>query len=100
MEDPETWFAIVDADGDGFLSRAEVTNVLRLLFPREHESGALDRELREVWSAWAVDGDRGVDVEHMMDAQHGMLAFYLRKKEQRSQQGTATAAAAAATDVS
>ena len=34
MEDPYTWFAVVDADGDGYLSQAEVTNVLRLLFPR------------------------------------------------------------------
>ena len=91
MEDPRTWFAIVDADGDGYLSQAEVTNVLRLLFPREHESGALERELRELWSAWATDLERGVDAEHMMDAQHGLLAFYLRKKQQRTQPGVATA---------
>ena len=91
MEDPYTWFAIVDADGDGYLSQAEVTNVLRLLFPREHESGALERELREIWSAWATDLEHGVDAEHMMDARHGLLAFYLRKKQQRTQPDVATA---------
>eukprot|EP00937_MAST-01D_sp_MAST-1D-sp2_P006947 g6947.t1 len=83
-DEPRAWFALVDMDGSGDLSKTEVLNVLRLLFPAEHASGALARELDDVWGAWDVQLSGGVTMERAMDPEHGLLAYFTRKKAAQS----------------
>ena len=80
------WFRVVDMNRAGAVGKTEVTNVLRLLFPAEHASGALARQLDDVWTAWDTELCGTLGPDKVMDPEHGLLAFFLRKREQQLQQ--------------
>ncbi len=72
-DDPNAWFAAVDANGDGKLSPAEVLEVLRAQLPCDWR--AIERELRaDLFRRWDPDGDGFIE-RREMTMPGGLLDF-------------------------
>ena len=84
--DPDAWFRVVDMGRRGVVGKVEMTNVLRLLLPEAHASGALATQLDDVWTAWDTELAGAIGPEKVMDPEHGLLAFFLRQRGQQQQQ--------------
>eukprot|EP00662_Eupelagonemidae_sp_cell21_P049640 gene49640-56745_t len=49
-EDPGQWFALMDVDGEGVLTRVEVLDAVKSLV--DADEGALDQLVRRQWARW------------------------------------------------
>jgi Ca2+-binding EF-hand superfamily protein len=62
--DPAAWFRVVDLDGDGALSQAEVREVLKAQLPID--CNLWDEQLPSLWREWDRDGDGTVDQTELL----------------------------------
>jgi len=78
IEDPGAWFAAVDSDGNGWLSRLEVLSALRATCDVE------DLEISEsLWRQWDANGDGRITFEEIFRPQGGLLAYVHRFQRNR-----------------
>ena len=76
---PNEWFALVDLDGDGQLSRKEVIEVLKAQLPINNErlDQVAEDPQSDLWRRWDTDGNGFVDREELLAP--GGLVEYVRE---------------------
>mmetsp|Transcript_5483 Transcript_5483/g.17254 ORF Transcript_5483/g.17254 Transcript_5483/m.17254 type:complete len:321 (-) Transcript_5483:1544-2506(-) len=73
LEDSSAWFAAIDVDGNGWLSRQEVLGAL--LASRPLDEDALERSLDHLWARWDANGDGRITHDEIFRPNDGLLAF-------------------------
>jgi len=85
---PEGWFAAVDMNGDGRLSRLEVVECLKAQLPVD--SSALDATLADqdhwMWQQWDSDSSGFIERQELLHPQG--LAAYVRQAFERSRRSS------------
>ncbi len=71
-DDPHGWFACVDVEGDGRLSKVQVREALVTQFPLD--TSKFDGVIDTLWARWDHDGSGFVSREEFADPDSGLLA--------------------------
>jgi len=72
---PLEWFRCVDSDGDGFLDKREVINILQAQLPVD--STRLEQEADSLWALWDINGDGKLSFEELTNSESGLI-YYVR----------------------
>jgi len=73
VEEPREWFSLIDVDGNGSLSKAEVAEALKATLPVDVSE--LDKHLEELWKRWDVAGDGELSFDEIMAPAEGLMAY-------------------------
>lgn len=71
--DPEGWFRCVDVEGDGKLSKEQVSDVLLTQFPLD--VAKFEAAMEKLWKRWDSDGSGYITQDEFYLPSTGLLAF-------------------------
>ena len=70
---PKNWFGIVDANGDGTLSKGEVIEIMKATMAIDYK--ALEKNVDNLWPRWDHDGSGEIDFNELCHPKLGLLVY-------------------------
>ena len=74
LHEVESWYKLVDIDGDGHLSREEVVQALRALLPLDLSALDAATSSEEMWDAFDPDHSGTIELEEL-SCRGGLLSY-------------------------
>jgi len=72
-QSPADWFRVVDTNGDGRLTQAEVLEIIKAQLPVD--IAMLEGELPGMWCMWDLNHDGTISEQELMNPQSGLIAY-------------------------